>query len=81
VPVMRGWQGSSEARVFLCLCLPIPRSRSNRVVHRLANGGPTTNSMRADLDTPERLGVNAGLRGSLTSSRFDSHHAFVPALL
>ncbi|QCD97501.1 hypothetical protein DEO72_LG6g2211 [Vigna unguiculata] len=37
--------------------------------------------MCADPDTSERLGVDAGLRGSLPSGRSNSHYASVPALL
>jgi len=47
----------------------------------LADGGSLPDPMRADLDTSERLGVDAGVRCSMPSGWPDTNHAFVPSLL
>ena len=75
------WEGSGAAGVFLRLRLPLPGLGFDRVVPRVANGGPSSDSMCADPNTPERLGVGASLRRFMPSGRPDTNHALVPSLL
>jgi len=61
--------------------LLLPRFGPDGAVRRLADGGAKGNQVCSYPDTPERLGVNAGLRRPLPSDRSDRHHAAIPAFL
>jgi len=61
--------------------LLLPRLGPDCAVRRLANGGAKGDQVCSYPDTPERLGVNAGLRRPLPSGWFDRNHAAIPALL